>query len=152
MARRPRRPRDEAAGSGGSARAGDTFVTGGNGGGASGATLGGGGGRTGSTIDIVYGRRPMKGYPITEGELGQLFSIGLYATICFSLSAGLFGFAVDVSKELAFATGTPQAVVAFWEASRVFSWVLCVVLFGAGIAFFLRGKSILNNIKKSTIF
>lgn len=152
MARRRKNLVDQAAGSGGSAGSADTAAVGGNEGGESAATPGGPGGRTGSTIDMVYGRRLMKGYPITEGEVGQLFSIGLYATICFSLSAGLFGFAMDVSKDLAFAPETSKAVIGFWTLIRTFSWVLCAVLFGCGVAFFLRGKSVLNTIKNSTIF
>ena len=47
-----------------------------SGGGAAGGG-GGGAGRSGSTIDVVYGRRPVKGYPITESELSQLFGFGL---------------------------------------------------------------------------
>ena len=136
----------------GSKSAAKTAATKGKAGGESMATPGGGGGRTGSTIDIVYGRRPVKGYPITESELGQLFGIGLFATICFSLAAGLFGFAVDVTKDLAFATETPPAVVAYWEAIKTFSWFLCVVLSVAGIAFLVRGSHVLRNIKNSTIF
>ena len=94
----------------------------------------------------------MKGYPITEGELGQLFGIGLLATICFSLAAGLFGFAVDVTKDLAFAPETSEAVVSWWSAATTFSWFLSVILFLAGTIFLVRGNSVLSNIKKTTIF
>jgi hypothetical protein len=68
------------------------------------------------------------------------------------LSAGLFGFAVDVSKDLAFASETPEAVVGCWNAAKLFSWILCVVLFCAGTAFLFKGKNVLNDIKSSTIF
>ena len=152
MARKRKTPPDEVVGSGGSARPEDTVAVGGNGGGESGATPSGPGGRTGSTIDIVYGRRPMRGYPITEGELGQLFGIGLLATICFSLAAGVFGFAVDVTKDLALAPEIPQAVVSSWETAKTISWYLSGILFVTGIVFLFRGRSVLNNIKKTTIF
>lgn len=129
-----------------------TVATKGKAGGESAATPGSSGGRTGSTIDMVYGWRPMKGYPITEGELGHLFGIGLFATICFSLAAGLFGFALDVTKDLAFAPETPQAVVGFWEAAKTFSWVFGVLFFVIGVGFFFRRGSVLNKIKASTTF
>lgn len=152
MARKPTRPLYKTAASGGSARAEVTVAAGGNGGGESGATPGGGGGRTGSTIEMVYGRRPMRGYPITEGELGQLFGIGIFAAICFSLSAGLFGFALDITKDFAFASDISQTIVSFWSAIRVSSWIASAVLFLGGVGFVIRGRSVLNNIKKSTIF
>src|SRR5262245_64863939 len=66
---------------------------------------------TGSTFALRHGRRQMNTYPITEGELGELFNIGLIAAVCFSLSTGLVGFAIDVHKDLALASTETQTDV-----------------------------------------
>lgn len=103
-----------------------------------------------SGFDKRPGRRPMKEYPLTEGELNELAGIGMLATVCFSLAAALFGFAVDVSKDIAFSTALPATVATFWGALRGGAMVLAVILALVGGAFVLRGRSRLNAIKRET--
>jgi len=58
----------------------------------------------------------MKEYPLTKGDMRDLAKTGLAATICFSFASGLFGFIVNLSKDLAFASNLPEKVIAFWDA------------------------------------
>ncbi len=94
----------------------------------------------------------MKAYLITKGEFGQLFGVGVIATICFSLGVGLFGFALDVTKDLSFAPGLPEGVTSFWDAVRTFSWYSGGFLLIAGVGIQIWRHIILSGIKKETIF
>lgn len=92
----------------------------------------------------------MKEYPLTEGELNELAGLGLLATACFSLAAGAFGFAIDVSKDVAFATDLPATAVTFWETLRGVALALAGVLTLCGGGFVWRGRSRLSAIKRET--
>jgi hypothetical protein len=94
----------------------------------------------------------MKGYPITDGELGQLFGIGALATVSFSIAAGLLGFAIDVTKDMAFSPDLPEAVITHWGAMKTLSLWACAALALVGAGFVLWGHSIIGRIKNQTEF
>lgn len=94
----------------------------------------------------------MKAYPITDGELGQLFGLGFLATICFSVGAGLFGFALDVEKDLSLATEVTESVQTFWTTIRTGSFTLSAILFICGTLFVWKRHNKVSEIKQETIF
>lgn len=106
----------------------------------------------GSVVAMDYGRRAMKAYPITEGELSTLFSIGLGAAICFAFASASLGFAVDLHKDLAFSPDLSESIQAFWQNIQIVAWALMVVFFVAGCAFLFWGKNKLSEIKSGTTF
>lgn len=107
---------------------------------------------SGSKFDLAYGRRPMKAYPITEGELGQLTAIGGGALFCFSLGAGLFGFSLDVSKDLAMAPNLPIEAVSAWEIISIYAKNSSWASFGIGSFLLLWRHNVLSRIKNETTF
>src|SRR5262245_57738852 len=75
-----------------------------------------------STITQDYGRRRMKTYPITEGELSQLTGLGLVATACFTVAGFAFGYATDIEKDLAFSPELNQSIRDFWSIVKSALW------------------------------
>lgn len=106
----------------------------------------------GSYLHRMPGRRPLKEYPLTEGDMRELAGVGVIATLLFSLSSGLFGFWVNVSKDLAFAQGVPDKTIAFWEAARIFSLIAAIVLAGIGGLAIYYGQFRLSSIMRETEF
>src|SRR5438128_353416 len=70
----------------------------------------------GSGLRRIPGVRPMKEYPLTKGDMRDLAKTGVAATVCFSFASGLFGFMVNLAKDLSLAQGVPDKVVGFWNA------------------------------------
>ena len=119
---------------------------------AAGSGSGGSGGRkhrqTG--FDRLPGRRPLKEYPITEGELTALATIGAVATLCFSVASALFGFAVTVTKDIAFASTLPDSILTFWGTLRIGAFIGTGIFVLFGIVFIVVGKSKISAIKRET--
>jgi hypothetical protein len=92
----------------------------------------------------------MKEYPLTEGELTALAALGISATLCFSLASALFGFAVTVTKDIAFASNIPESVSVFWSTLRTGAFIGTGVFGALGIGFLYIGKSRVAAIKDET--
>jgi hypothetical protein len=58
----------------------------------------------------------MKEYPLTKGDMRDLAKTGIAPPVCFSIASGLFGFIVNLAKDLSLAQGTPERVMGFWNA------------------------------------
>lgn len=92
----------------------------------------------------------MKEYPLTKGDMRDLAKTGIVATACFAVASGLFGFMINLAKDLSLAQGTPEKVVGFWNAVW---W--CALLGSVVFAFFgafaiFDGKSCLREIERET--
>ena len=105
-----------------------------------------------SRFDVDYGRRDLKAYPMTEGELHALAALGIAGTVAFSLAAGFLGFALDLHKDLAMASDVPESAAAFWGAVRVMSFVGAVAMAIVGTGCIVAGHVKVSNIKKETTF
>jgi len=82
---------------------------------------------TGSGFDRQPGRRPMKEYPLTKGELYGLASLGGAATLCFSLGSAAFGYAATITKDMAFASNVPETRVLHDGARLRVLWIVRIV-------------------------
>jgi len=116
------------------------------------ALSGGGKADSGSTFSLNYGRRPMKAYPITDGELGQLFGLGTLAAICFSLASGLLGFGLDLVKDLALSNEIAEVTKTYWETTKNWCFAIGFLLFVVGVVFVWQRRSRVSEIKKETTF
>lgn len=92
----------------------------------------------------------MKEYPLTEGELTALAAIGAFATLCFSIASALLGFAINVTKDIAFAPDLPERVVTFWDTLRIEAFVGCALFVILGTIFIFVGRSKVSAIKRET--
>ncbi len=109
--------------------------------------------RRGAGITPNYGRRRVKYYPITEGELIELQGIGILATTCFSLGSAMIGFAVSVHKDLALATpDVPTSPLHWWDGMHYGILAGGVLLMCVGIGAFVFGKTRVKTIKDETEF
>ena len=109
-------------------------------------------GTVGSVFVLDYGRRRMKAYPITDGELNQLATIGIISVVCFSFAAGLLGVSIDIQKDLALAIDVPEAARGYWGAIRTATLIGSVVFAVFGGFLLLLGHTRRAGIKKSTFF
>jgi hypothetical protein len=103
----------------------------------------------GSGFDRRSGRREMKEYPLTEGELNELATLGIGATIAFAIMSALLGFAVDVTKDFAF-EDVPAAAKSFWSGLRLAALLFAAASGALGIGLLWRGRNRLRQIKRST--
>jgi hypothetical protein len=106
----------------------------------------------GSTFSPDYGKRTMKSYPITEGELNELFMIGIVVTFLFSLGAGFFSFAVNIYKDLSFNPLLTREIIDHWTNvlwGCTFAGVIFVVI---GVLVVLFGRNKIAKIKNETTF
>lgn len=92
----------------------------------------------------------MKEYPLTEGELTALTALGAFATLCFSLASALFGFAVTVTKDIAFASTLPDKILTFWDTLRLGAFIGTAIFIVLGIVFVAIGRSKVSSIKRET--
>lgn len=104
----------------------------------------------GSGFDRLAGRRVMREYPLTEGELNELAALGIGATCCLSVAGAMVGFALDVAKDVALADTAPATVRSFWNGVEIAGWVGGAVFALAGLLLILRGRSRLRKIKSET--
>lgn len=95
----------------------------------------------------------MKGYPVTESDMRELATVGIVATVCFSLAGIAFGLAIDIHKDLMLATpDVSESAMGFWSGLRLVCFIGTglLVLLGAGLAW--RGHSRIGEIKRQTTF
>ena len=101
---------------------------------------------------MSYGRRQLKGYPITEGELWALGGVGVAASVAFSLASGFVNFFVDTSKDLQLASGIAKETIAFWSALKFSALGGGVIFFLIGVALIVGGAFAIKRIIKRTTF
>ena len=106
----------------------------------------------GSTFSPDYGKRSMKSYPITEGELNELFMIGIVVTVCFSLGAGLFGFAVNIYKDLSFNPSLSKEIIDHCDTILISCVLFGVVCVGVGGLVVWFGHTKIARLKNETKF
>lgn len=108
--------------------------------------------QSGSTFSLIYGRRPMKAYPLTDGELSHVFGLGNWATVCFSIGTLFLGMAVDVTKSLAMLNGFKESAKIFWEIFSNGCYLASIFLFLFGIILMFIRSGKIKEIKKEAIF
>jgi hypothetical protein len=106
----------------------------------------------GSTITMSHGRRTMKAYPISEGELWQLFTIGLLSALCFSIATALVSYGLDIYKDLALNPSTLEEVVKHWKPIQHWCFGLAVVLVMIAVVSAIFGGLKIQKIKQETEF
>lgn len=105
---------------------------------------------SGTGFNRIPGRRDMKEYPLTEGELNELAYTGGFGTLFFSLAAFLLGLWIDVSKDIALSPEVSEAERAFWNAVKVGCLIGAAVAVLIAVLMFWRGYHRLSQIKKET--
>lgn len=106
----------------------------------------------GSTFQLVYGKRSMKAYPITREELTTLAGTGAGATFFFSLSAWIWQFFADVSKDISLAPEAPADQISYWSGLKdaaLFGGIVSVV---AAMFFVIFGVIKVRQILGTTSF
>lgn len=107
--------------------------------------------KRGSDVRLRYGTRSMKAYPITETELNELFQIGIFATLAFSLSAGCFGFTINIIKDISI-NNSESEIAELWGHISAFSLIGGVIFLLIGWLLIRHGKSKISQIKIDTKF
>ena len=106
---------------------------------------------SGSGFDRKSGRRPLKEYPLTKGEMETLAGIGILATLCFSGAAACFGFWVNVSMSIAMSGQLSSAVKAVWDTYKDIAFYTCPILLLMGCGFLYLGSTRIRKIEKETV-
>ena len=94
----------------------------------------------------------MKAYPVASIELWGLGGIGLAASLFFSAAASLVTFSIDTQKDLDLAKGIDAAVIAFWDAARLFAMGGGIIFLVLGLAFVAGGSFYIRHILTRTTF
>jgi hypothetical protein len=103
-----------------------------------------------SGLRRIPGKRPMKEYPLTKGDMRDLAKTGAAATACFAVASGFFGFMVNLAKDLSLAQAVPEKVVAFWNAIWWSALVGAVIFAAFGAAALIDGRLRLREIERET--
>lgn len=92
----------------------------------------------------------MKAYAVTEDELENLGLLSIGSTASFSLASFLAAFCLSVWTSIAFSSGTPKEVIAYWQGLSIAAAVATVALIGVGVCLAFRGRSKIKKIKEGT--
>ena len=100
---------------------------------------------------IVHGgRREVNAYPLTENDLTQLGLVQGGATFAISFAVGLLGFWLNITQSMAFAPGTPEKIIAFWDGLRLAALIGSGVFALLGAFLIYLGWSTIGRIKRET--
>jgi hypothetical protein len=105
-----------------------------------------------SKFNIKYGTAEVKAFPIYEGEMFELGSTGVLASIAFSGATYFVSLGVDLAQQLAFNETGKAEVLAFWQASRNWSFGLGALCAIVGLGLFAFGANKIRNILNRTTF
>lgn len=94
----------------------------------------------------------MKAYTLTDSEMLVLSALGVGATLAFALAAGLFGFWIDVSRDIDFAKDTPATILEYWRAAGVIAKYASAGCAVVGVALVVGGGLLVRKIKRETVF
>jgi hypothetical protein len=120
---------------------------------AAGGSAGKGRGKRGSFIEPKYGKRQPKCFPISEAELGELYGIGAFVAIAFSITTGCGSFAIGIFKDLAI--NQMQIQKETIETWTYYAWVCIFISFVSlviGIILVRQGHTKIKKIKNETAF
>jgi hypothetical protein len=101
---------------------------------------------------MSYGRLKMKVYPLTDAHLSELGMLRTGAQASLALATGLFGFGINVAKDIELAGTIPAESAVRWSTIQYGSLAISAVLFVLAFILFLMGHSKLSKIKKETSF
>ena len=94
----------------------------------------------------------MREYPVTQGELWGLGSVGAFAALAFSSAAGLFGFSIDTAKDLDLSNGVAAHTAAYWTSMRDMAFNLSIGAAVIGVLLVFAGAAKIISIVKNTTF
>ena len=106
----------------------------------------------GSSVQPQYGRRRMKYYPLSKGDIRFLTVSNALTSICFAVAAACATFSLDVERDFAIASNVPPAAVAKWGGYEVAAGILAFVLFIVGAGFWIWRELALRAIEEETQF
>lgn len=89
---------------------------------------------SGSGFDRISGRRPMREYPLTKGELHELASRSFLSTLGFSGGSAAFTVWLGIVQGMAFADTVKPEVKAYWQAWQSAAGWASIVLCAFGAA------------------
>lgn len=101
---------------------------------------------------LQHGEAVLKVYPINEDALDNLGTLNRDFSVLLALSAGLAGFALDLSKDLVITTGTPLGRLAFAAGVNVTCWIIASLVAAAAIAKWREKGNRLKKIKEDVTF
>ncbi len=111
-----------------------------------------GGAKKGSTFVPEHGTRRTKLYVVTDAELSNLFGLGMFSALFFSLAIEAFKFPVDVYKDLSInAIANPEKLLLWQDIQSYCLWAAATFAI-LMIVFVLLGNHKIAKIKKETIF
>lgn len=103
------------------------------------------------TLTVTGGRREMKGYTVSEDELGSLALLQGGSTLSFAAASALSGFWISVTQNVAFADHVPAAVQSYWEGLATAALIASIAFAALGSFLVVRGYIRVSRIKKGTI-
>ncbi|RYE03222.1 MAG: hypothetical protein EOP61_05525 [Sphingomonadales bacterium] len=105
---------------------------------------------SGSGFDRISGRRPMREYPLTKGELHELASRSFLSTLGFSGASAAFTVWLGIVQGMAFADTIKPEVKAYWQAWQSAAGWASIVLFAFGAAMMVWNGLRVREIIKET--
>jgi len=94
----------------------------------------------------------MKAYPITEGEMSDLFALSWKATISFTFAGACLGFSIDLVKDIALSSGLTKMVAIISIGASIASVGMAVLLCFVGGHYLSKRGTRFDEIKEDTEF
>lgn len=89
----------------------------------------------GSSVKHVYKHRTTCYYPVTENELDQISSFNRISTLFFAVGSFLFGFTVDVAKDIYTDSDMAADIQQHLTGGVIAGVLVSIVCFGLGAYF-----------------
>jgi len=99
----------------------------------------------------IPGRRPMKEYPLTAGELWTLGGLQAGAALAFGLAGGCFGFWLNLQEAIAFSDHVEPHVLGYWNGLGTAAICGTVLLGLTGVVLLALSGVTAYNIIKGTL-
>lgn len=106
----------------------------------------------GSTQIPKYGTATLRVYPINEDQLSELGLLRGISAASMTAAGTLFGFGINVFKDLQISTGTPVAAAVRWQTIAGASVVVGIICAIVAVIFWRKGSTKLTAIKNRTSF
>lgn len=108
--------------------------------------------QSGSTIQFRYGHAQMKVYPLTEAQLSELGTLRGIGVFCITIAGSLFGFGINVLKDLQLASSAPPETLARWQVIQFCCLILALILGAVGGGLLWNSRTKLDKFKDATTF